>query len=90
MAAHTISFTANANQEAILAKFLAFTNESRVAAGEVPYADIEEYFTFIMTEAFKGFVRQQAERDKSAVANAYGTATSTVQDQVESALGLNL
>lgn len=87
MSTYTITLTAE--QDAALAILIQRTNATRTA--QIPPLSaitVMDYIQARATEIANSYTDQIAAETQALVLNAYKTATSTVQDQIKTTLGL--
>ena len=84
-----VSVPTTPTQDAKLVRLLARVNAERAAQvpPAAPFADVNAYATWTLTETIKGQIRALAEADKTEVGSAYDGATPAVQAQVDALLG---
>lgn len=62
-------------------------NAEREAQDEAPFANADDYASFVLSKAFESYVEQGKDKKKEDVADKYDAADPSVQAQVDALLG---
>ena len=82
-----ITITTTTAQDASLTRLLAKINAERVASGQTPYATREAWLKDILVGAVQSYRDQAAKADAEDACVTYAAASTTVQNQIKTALG---